>query len=52
MKAKCVVRLAFFEVWCQKAFGKIPDSSKYRKSDQIWETFILVTTKEEQITVL
>lgn len=26
---------SFFEIWCQKAFGKIPNSSKYRKSDQI-----------------
>lgn len=35
MKTKCVERLVFFEIWCQKAFGKIPDSSKYRKSDQV-----------------
>lgn len=28
-------KLLFFDIWCQKAFGKLPNSSMYRKSDQI-----------------
>lgn len=35
IKTKRVERFVFFEIWCRKAFGKILNSSMYRKSDQI-----------------
>lgn len=40
MKTKSVERLLFFDVWCQKAFGKIPNPSMYRKTDQICERLL------------
>lgn len=35
MKTKCADRLAFFEICCQKAFGKIPSPNTYKTSDQM-----------------